>query len=182
MTTADALAKDILYAKALGWVRPVCFALALVVAGAVFGFCAHPRPEPILAALRDTIRLTDSVVRVQTETVTVYRLRVDTVKARSDALDQQVTIRDDSTVALPDTVAVIPPLVVADVTALRRTVTTQDTLIHWLYARDTTRQWQLATRDRMIRELSQRHPLACGRRCGFVLGAASALLVVKAAR
>lgn len=147
-----------------------------------------------VAALRDTIRVTDSVVRVQTETLTVYRTRTvaakassDSAKRISDSLDARVIISDDSTllfrdaghviVSPSDSAVPVPYVVVADIQALRRTVAQQDTTIHWLtvenrslWARDTVRMKQLDYLDRLIHELK---PPKCGRRCGFVLGAAS---------
>ncbi|HUQ70676.1 MAG TPA: hypothetical protein VM165_14195, partial [Planctomycetaceae bacterium] len=74
------------------------------------------------------------------------------------------------------------PLVIADIRSLRLTVATQDTLIRSLYGRDSTQEWRIATRDKMIRELSRKNPLACGRKCGFVLGALSVVAIRKAVR
>jgi hypothetical protein len=167
-------------------------AVVLVVGG--LSYCAGQRTvrnSRIVAALVDTVRLTDSVVRVQTDTIVRYTQRVERIKDSSDALDSAVGIVNDSTVQIKPAVdsgtlmprlEIVPPLVVADLRALRLTVHVQDTLIHWLYQRDTTRQWQLASRDKLIRELSQRHRFACGRNCGVVLGFTAAILIRKAAK
>ena len=145
--------------------------LVFLAAVGVSSFLAGRYTSPTVAALEVEKRITDSVIVVRTETVTVVQRRVDTVKAQLDAIDTLVKVVDDSTVSLPDTVAVIPPLVVANLAALRLTVATQDTLIRALYQRDTTQQWRIETRDRLIRELSRKQ--LCDRRCTFVLGAAT---------
>jgi hypothetical protein len=127
--------------------------------------------SPKIVALTDTIRLTDSILVTRTDTVVKYQRRVDTVRAKSDSLDSLVVIVDSVTVRVADTVAVVPSEVIADLSALRLTVATLDTLNRAHIAKDSTRVWQLETRDRMIRELSK--PQLCGRRCGFLLGAAT---------
>lgn len=179
-----------------------------IVAG--FAYCAgqrHAVNSISEAALRDTIRLTDSVVRVQTDTLIVYRessrkakAASDSVKLLSDSLDRLVVILNDSTVFtrtgenadslnVRDSTqtglrpVVIPVSVVADLRALRLTVAQQDTTIHWLtvenralWMRDTTRQWQIDSRDKLIRELS---PPRCGRKCGLLLGFTAGLILHK---
>lgn len=121
------------------------------VPAGLIGFLAgrYSLEDVELVALRDTVRITDSVYLTRTDTVVKYQRRVDTVKARSDSLDALVVIRDDSTLIVPDTVVVVPPIVVANLNALRLIVATQDTLIHALYQRDTTQQWRIATRDKL---------------------------------
>lgn len=123
-----------------------------------------------LFAQRDTIRITDSVIVVRAETVTVRQRRVDTVKVRSDSLDTIVQIVDDSTVSLPDTVAVVPPLLLADLAANRATVKEQASLIVGLYAHDTTRLWQLDSWQKYARTLEKvpkDHPWALGGTVGY---------------
>lgn len=91
----------------------------------------------------DTVRITDSVIVTRTDTVVKYQRRVDTVRAVSDSLDAAVVIQNDSTVVVQDTLQVeLPPVIVADLRALRVTVVTQDSLIRALYAKDTTWQWR----------------------------------------
>lgn len=138
-----------------------------------------------VTALRDTIRLTDSIIVTRTDTVVKYQRRVDTVKARSDALDSVVQITSDSTAVVqvsPDSSITesVPPLVIADLRALRLTVATQDTLIRALYGRDSTQEWRIATHKKLIAELSR--PQICGRRCGFVLGVGASVLVYRAVK
>jgi hypothetical protein len=159
--------------------------LYLVVAGlpaGVAGFLLGRYTSSDITALRDTIRITDSVITVRTDTVVKYQRRVDTVHAVSDSLDALVSIVNDSTVQTPDTVAIIPPVVVANLNALRLTVATQDTLILQLYRRDSTQQWRIETRDKLIAELSRKNPLACGRKCGFALGVLGSIAVYKAVK
>src|SRR5688572_15269851 len=79
-----------------------------------------------IPALRDTVRITDSVLVTRTDTVVKYQRRVDTVRAKSDSLDSLVVIVDSVTVRVADTVAIVPSEVVADLSALRLTVATQD--------------------------------------------------------
>jgi hypothetical protein len=145
--------------------------------------------SPKIIALTDTIRITDSVIVEKEKIVTRWKARVDTVHAVSDKADSAVVIVNDSTVRIKpevegDTIKsrleIIPPEVVADLRALRITVSAQDTLIRSLYGRDSTNQWRLATRDKLIAELSRKHPFACGRRCGFLLGVGASALAVKA--
>lgn len=133
--------------------RIVAFLVLLGLGGALaFSLAKHQREDAALVALRDTVRITDSVIVVRTETVVKYQRRVDTVRAVSDSLDARVTIVDDSTLhvtgSLSDTAIVVPRVVVADIQALRLTVTTQDTLIRSLYAKDSTQEWRIATRDK----------------------------------
>ena len=138
-------------------------AFLLIVGAAIalaLGMADHFKRDDQLQALRDTVRITDSVEVVKWDTVIVHQRRVDTVKARSDALDAQVVVVDDSTLSITadpsftdsvkraDSVKV-PPLVVADLKALRLTVAEQDTLIHALYSHDTTQHWRIATRDKL---------------------------------
>lgn len=155
------------------------FVLAAVIS---LAFCAGRslKSDATIEALRDTVRIADSVVVLRTDTVVKYQRRVDTVKARSDALDSVVVIVNDSTVLLKDSAQTfnIPPLVIADLHSLRLTVATQDTLIRSLYGRDSTQEWRIATRDKMIRELSRTK--FCDRKCAFVGGVAAAILIRKA--
>jgi hypothetical protein len=155
------------------------FVLYFVLWGGVpfgLGFLTGRFTSPAAAAIVREIHTADTVVITRTDTVTKYQRRVDTVKARSDALDSLVVIRDDSSAIVADTVAIVPPEIIADLRGLRLTVATQDTLIRALYARDTTRQWQLATRDKLIRELSKPK---CGKRCGLVVGFTAGILIHK---
>ena len=78
----------------------------------------------------------------------------------------------------------VPPLVVADLRSLRLTVakltlqTQADSAEKLaLYQRDSTRLWQIESRDKLIRELSKPR---CGKRCGFLLGVAAVVVVRKA--
>jgi hypothetical protein len=146
---------------------PVAVAGLAFVLVAGFAYCAgqrHAVNSISEAALRDTIRLTDSVVRVQTDTLIVYRessrkakAASDSVKLLSDSLDRLVAIRDDSSAIVADTVAVVPPEIIADIRGLRLTVAKQDTTIHWLtvenrslWMRDTTRMKQIDYRDKQL--------------------------------
>ena len=136
-----------------------------------------------VVALRDTIRITDSVIVVRDSIVYRYKQRLEPIKAKSDALDSVVVLLNtDSAVVVHDSLFVVPPEVVQDIRALRITVSTQDTLIRHLYGRDSTQEWRIATRDKMIRELSRKNPFACGRKCGFVLGVGASVLVYKAVK
>lgn len=132
----------------------VVLGLALAV---LFSSCMGRQDQSTdLRALRDTVRITDSVIVVRTETVVKYQRRVDTVRAASDALDSAVIILNDSTAIVQDTGRVeLPPLVIANIRALRVTVATQDSLILALYQRDSTQQWRIATRDKLIAELGR---------------------------
>jgi hypothetical protein len=141
-------------------------------------------------ALRDTIRLADTTYLTQTDTLYLDRKATkkakgasDSAKAVSDSADAKVEIIDSASVRVADTVAIVPPEVVADLLALRLTVAEQDTTIQKqgaeilrLYQRDTTQQWRIETRDRLIRELSKPK---CGKKCGFLLGVATVIVVRK---
>jgi hypothetical protein len=159
-------------------------------AGAI-GFLLGRYTSPDITALRDTIRMSDTVYITQTDTIEAQQADVDSAKADSDSLDSLVSIVDDSTVAIKpelesDTIKsrleILPPVVVANIAALRLTVATQDTLILSLYRRDSTQQWRIETRDKLIAELSRKNPLACGRKCGFALGVLGSIAVYKAVK
>jgi hypothetical protein len=169
------------------------FLLYFVVTGlpaGFVGFLLGRYTSSDITALRDTIRITDSVIVARTDTVVKYQRRVDTVHAVSDSLDALVTIRDDSTLVIPDygdslfrdTTVHVPAVIVADIRSLRLTVATQDTLIRHLCGRDSTQQWRIETRDKLIAELSRKNPLACGRKCGFALGVLGSIAVYKAVK
>lgn len=173
---------------------PIAFAVLFVGLMALGSYCAGRASveSPKASQIRHTIRAADSTAKVRTDTVIIYRdasvkakARSDSAKQVSDSLDAKVGIVDDSTLHVqesPDSIHV-PLIVIENLRSLRMTVATQDTTIQrlttenvGLWARDTTRQWQIATRDKLIRELSRQNK--CGRRCGFLLGAASVAGVV----
>lgn len=164
---------------------PVAIAVGAFVLVGSLAYCAgqkNVKQDVKMAALVDTVRIADSAAKARTDTVIIYRAASAKAKAQSDALDSNVVIRDDSSAIVADTVAIVPPEVIADIRGLRLTVATQDTLIHSLYGRDSTQEWRIATRDQMLRELGkQAHP-KCGRRCGIVLGLTAGILIHKAAR
>lgn len=183
----------------------------LVVAG--FAYCAgqrHAVNSISEAALRDTIRLTDSVVRVQTDTLIVYRessrkakAASDSVKLLSDSLDRLVVILNDSTVFtrtgenadslnVRDSTqtglrpVVIPVSVVADLRALRLTVAKQDTTIHWLTVENRSLWMRDTTRMQQIeyrdKLIRELSKPRCNRKCGFLLGVGAAVLIRQAAK
>lgn len=152
-------------------------ALVFLVLCVVFSLGRCSKPDGTVSALRDTVRIADTVEVVKRDTIVRYQRRVDTVHAASDSLDSLVVIRDDSTLIVPDTVIVVPPVVVANLNALRLTVSVQDTLIRHLYQHDTTQQWRIESRDRLIRELSKRKP--CSLKCGVVLGFTAGIVLHK---
>jgi hypothetical protein len=151
---------------------PFAFVACFLVGTVWLSYCAGQRmaqQETRVTALRDTVRIADSVYLTKTDTVVRYQRRVDTVKAASDALDSAVVIVNDSTVTIHDTVAVVPSIIVADIRQLRLTVVTQDTLIRVLYGRDSTQEWRIATRDKMIRELGKKsRPYSIAATLGYV--------------
>lgn len=164
---------------------PVAIAVLLFVAVAGLSYCAGQRTirdNRMVAALADTVRLTDSVIVVRAETVTVTRKIRVAAQAVSDSTSRVVTLRDDSTVVIRDTVREAPPELIADNRALRATNAALLAENLALYAKDTTQEWRIATRDKLIRELGkQAHP-RCGKRCGFALGVAASVLVYKAVK
>jgi hypothetical protein len=162
--------------RAVGWL----LAIGAVVALALTLWRGLPPIDLELMAARDTIVIRDTVRFTIRDTVTRWRHKTDTVKAASDSLDARVGIVDDSTVqisenvseSLKDSAAVfrIPPLVVADLRALRLTVATQDTLLRWWERKSGADSLAILARDKMI-ELQK--PPRCSRKCGFLLGAVS---------
>lgn len=137
--------------KAIGSVL-LGFALPWIILGAVllgvFSLGRCSKPDGKVEALRDTLRITDSVIQVKWDTVKVYLPRAATVKAQSDSLDALVKVRDDSTLLItdrPDSLISVPPIVVEDIKALRLTVATQDTTIRHLVGLNETQEWRYAT-------------------------------------
>lgn len=132
---------------------PGLFILLLVLAFAG-GRCSKATlRENRIVALRDTVRIADSVYLTRTDTVRILQRRVDTLRAESDRA-QQVTDSIDRLVQQTD--FDLPPLVVMDLQNLRYTVAKQDTTIHAqanlirsLYGRDSTQEWRIATRDKL---------------------------------
>lgn len=124
----------------------------------VFALGRCSKPDARIEALRDTLRITDSVIVVRAETVTVRQRRVDTLRAELLRVDTLVRIIDDSTVQLKDSARNfnVPPLVIADLNHLRRTVAGQDSLIAALYGKDSTQEWRIATRDKLYRAEMQK--------------------------
>jgi hypothetical protein len=172
-----------------GFVAPT---VMLLVVGVVLLFSAgrcSKGTDVAIQAKRDTVRLTDSVRVVMRDTVTRYRLRVDTVKDKSDALDAAVAIVNDSTVMHRepsdsihvDSVAYkIPPFLIKDVQGLRLTVATQDTLLHWWERKSAADSMAIVARDRLI--VAMPKPPRCGWKCGAVLGFVGAVALHKAAK
>lgn len=175
---------------------PIAIAGLAFVVVASFAYCAGKQAsqsDARLAARIDTVRIADSSAKVRTDTVTIYRAAAakarassDSAKHTSDSLDAKVGIASDSTVIVHDTVAVIPSEVIDDLRGLRLTVAKQDTtiqqqdgLILSLYQRDTTRLWQIASRDKLIRELSKPK---CGKRCGLVIGFTAGIILHKVSK
>lgn len=165
-----------LAALALGFVGPW---LVIAALGFAFGRCSKGYTSTDITALRDTVRLTDSVRVVVRDTLTVYKRRLDTVRVGSDSLDAQVAIQDDSTVLVQDTVYSVPPLVIADLRALRVTVATQDTLLRWWERKSAADSLAIQARDRLI---AAQKPERCGRKCGAVLGTVATLGLLKLIR
>lgn len=153
------------------------FAVAVVAAGSIL-IDRHFSSRVVEVAKE--VHTADTTYLTKTVTVVKYQRRVDTLNAIVAKADSAVTITDSSHAIVHDTVATVPVEVIADLRVLRRSNATKDTLITTLYGRDSTQEWRIATRDKMLRELSrQAHPL-CGRKCGYVLGLTSAALVYKA--
>lgn len=157
-------------------VRPVAIgALAFVaVAGLVYCAGRGRAPDAKVVALVDTVRITDSVAVVRTDTVRVR----EKAKARIDTI---VQIVDNSTVIVRDTVTLEPDTLTVHPLLVQR-IRVDSALIVSLYARDTTRLWQIASRDKLILEYSRPRPFACGRRCGLVLGFTAGIILHKAAK
>lgn len=120
---------------------PAAFFGLVVAALIAFGYCMGQRTSDAkIVALRDTVRISDSVIVVRTDTV-VARQRVVT---RWDSVvrtvtDTQVVILRDS---LPPDTVTVPLEVIAKDRA-------KDALIAGLYGRDSTQEWRIATRDKL---------------------------------
>jgi hypothetical protein len=134
-----------------GLVLAVLWRVGVFVVGFAAGSLDFGVPE-----LQAEKARTDTLYITQTDTVTKYQRRVDTVRAESGRLDSAVVIVNDSTLLLSrddsaksDTTVHVASIIVADIRALRLTVATQDTLIRSLYGRDSTQQWRIATRDKL---------------------------------
>jgi hypothetical protein len=125
--------------------------LGLVIAGLFVSCRKIGQMDLEIGYAADTVRIVDSILVAQTETVYVKAKAAKQAKAKSDSLDSLVGIVNDSTVATPSQLLVVPELVVADIRALRVTVATQDTLIRALYRRDTTQEWRIASRDKLYK-------------------------------
>lgn len=167
---------------------PVAFAVALLLAVGWFGYCAGQRTirDNRIVALRDTLRITDSVIVARTDTVTKYQRRVDTVRSALLRIDTLIQIAGDSTLTIRDPLKDstknlnVPAVLVADLRQLRLTIATQDTLIRALYGKDSTQEWRIVTRDKLYTlELAKAHGprwgygvtlgYGCGERCGPVV-------------
>lgn len=116
--------------KVLGFLAIVAAAcvLALTIADHMRG------DDAVILAARDTMRVIVHQRDTLRDTIRVYERRVDTVRAISDALDADVEVVNDSTLYLrnrPERLTVVPPVVVANLQALRLTVATQDTALRW---------------------------------------------------
>jgi hypothetical protein len=134
--------------------------LGCVIALALTLWRGLPPMDLELMAYRDTVRITDSVLVVRAETVTVRQKAV----TRWDSIvrtvtDTQVVVLRDS---LPPDTVVVPREVIAKDRA-------KDSLITALYQHDTTQQWRIATRDKLIRELGKKsRPYSIAATLGYV--------------
>lgn len=172
---------------AVGLALPPLLGLLALIGCLAFGYCAGQRTGKQslqVAARRDTVRLRDSVRVTIHDTVTVYLPRVEKAKATSDSLNKTVEIFNDSTVHVkksPDSIQVVqvPAVIVADIRQLRLTVAVQDTLIGVLRRQTEADSQRIVARDRLIEALK---PPRCGRRCGFLLGIGSAVVLYKAVK
>lgn len=125
---------------ALGFVLPWVLVIVAGVGLVSLGYCAKPTVRnPLIVALRDTLRITDSVIVVRAETVTVRQKVVthwDSV-VRTITDTQVVIISDSGDSVVRDTVT-IPSEVIAKDRA-------KDALIASLYGKDSTWEWRYAT-------------------------------------
>lgn len=141
----------------------VVFIVVALIAGDAMG-----KRDPVQTARVDTVHIRDAARAAIHDTVTVYTPRVDTVKLASDALDSAVSIVNDSTVHIkesPDSIYV-PPILIADIRALRVTVATQDTLIGVLRRQTEADSLRIAARDKVIAHPKPESPWGLGATCG----------------
>lgn len=117
---------------------PMTMGLALLALVGWLGYCAGGTGKPSLqvaAALRDTVRIVDSVFALRAETVTVRQRAV----TRYDTI---VRVASDTQYLVRDSLVTVP------VEVIQRDVA-KDSLIVALYQKDTTWQWRMDTHRRM---------------------------------
>lgn len=136
------------------------------LAGMYFG------PGTEIAALRDTVYITQVQRKIVAETVLI-KLKA---KQRTDTLvqiitDTQIVVQRDGTTVKPETVTVLAPIVerirACDefAASCQRQLAADSALIR--------------AQANLIRELK---PSPCGRKCGFLLGVGASVLVYKAVK
>jgi pyridoxine 5'-phosphate synthase PdxJ len=143
----------------------------LVLAGALvaYGAAIHMREDARLQAAVDTVRITDSVRSVVSETVKVKlaaKLRMDTIVRL--VTDTQLVIQRER----PETVTVAPEIV--------QRIASCD-------AFSSSCRLQLRADSNEIHALKHLinvtpKPSKCSRKCGFILGLSAGLLIHKAAK
>jgi uncharacterized membrane protein affecting hemolysin expression len=152
---------------------PLAF-VGLLVLGAVVLFYAgrcSKGDDVKLAAKIDTVRITQQARAVAAETVTVKlkaKARVDTIV--SVVTDTELVIRASS-VSPPETVTVRPQIV--------ERIRVDSALIGALRFQVFADSNVIRAQSNLIRALK---PSRCGRKCGFVIGAAGSLLLLRAVR